>query len=182
MNVYRCCSEEEIKSYKSDIKYISDFSNMNLNTFNYSNDKKYIHFFFYPESCIYFSKLKPDTPYKIIFCIMPINLLMKNFGYGYYNNIEENKYIPLPEFCIPIDDFNLFSIKSYVSLESIECYFEKDMFNKYLKNLPDKYKADENGNFYDNNDQYSILNMSRSYLFKSYNINNKKLRKVTNRI
>lgn len=167
MKVYRCCSWDETMSYKNNKKYSSvSIMGKGTNTFMYELDKDYIHFFLYPENCVYCLYDKQFSISSIIVCDIPDDILERNFGYGYYSEIYEGRYIPTPEFAIPIEEFKIDYIKKIISPPTkVRSELDEDKFKEYLKMLPEEYAPDYCFGFNDGYDKYSVLNMPNNYVF-----------------
>ena len=143
MLVYRMCSDMEIKCYLEGRRYCSMLKKFGVNTFKYSDDTEYIHFYLFPESClrnVYYVPI--GTGY--IICDIPKELLDKYFGYGYYPDIIDGKYVPLPEFAIPTDLFSLNYIKSINDVDSFKESLNQSKYDDYLGEVVDKYAIDYN--------------------------------------
>lgn len=139
MLVFRRCCLAEIENYMQGRKYYADYQTTGVNTFKYDNFD-YIHFYLFPESCI--SNLyycSPDTGY--IVCDIPKEILEKYYGFGYYPNIVADKYVPIPEFAIPIDLFSLDYIKSIEDCDTLKGYFSYK-YEDYLVDMEDVYMID----------------------------------------
>lgn len=145
MLVYRMCCAKEIKCYLEGRNYHSLIKKFGINTFKYRDDIDYIHFYLFPDSCLRDMYYVPrDTGY--IICDIPEKLLEKYFGYGYYPDIIEGKYVPLPEFAIPSDLFSLDYIKSINDVNSFSESIKQSKYEDYLKEVVDKYVIDYNSN------------------------------------
>lgn len=143
MLVYRMCNAMEIKCYLEGKKYHSLLKKFGVNTFKYRDDTEYIHFYLFPESCLRNMYYVPrDTGY--IICDIPKELLEKYFGYGYYPDIIDDKYVPLPEFAIPSDLFSLEYIKSINDVDSFSESINQSKYDDYLGEVVDKYAIDYN--------------------------------------
>ncbi len=74
-----------------------------FNTFKYDKDKDYIHFFRYKSFIQQF--FDDDNAESIILSAdIPDELLEKCKGFGFY--IIENQEVPIPEYAIPLEEFN----------------------------------------------------------------------------
>ena len=74
-----------------------------INTFKYDNQKKYIHFYFFPEHAEFLQKTKYKNNGIILKCNIPIELL--EFGIGLYNWHHRFKKEPFLEARIEYDKF-----------------------------------------------------------------------------
>ena len=96
---------------------------------------------------------------SIIVCDIPDDILKRNFGYGYYGEIYEGRYIPIEEFKI---DY----IKKVISPPTkVRSELDEDRFKEYLKMLPEEYAPNSCFDFNDGYDKYSVLNMPNNYVF-----------------
>lgn len=101
-----------------------------FNTFNYNKDKKYVHFFRYKSFIQYFFD-DNSAEGMIISVDIPPELLNKYKGFGFY--IVENQEFPIPEYAIPLEEFNEDWI---VGLETRQkSNIEHEDFDKYQKYL-----------------------------------------------
>jgi hypothetical protein len=154
MLVYRRCSREEIDCYLEGRKYNSAYKKFGINTFNYDDEIDYIHFYLYKESCIH-PVIKDDF---YIICDIPDIVLNDYFGYGYYPDIIENKYVPIPEFCIPKYLFKIKYIKSIEELNTFTKLLDYNKYQEYLNNIEDEYMMDfKTGKMSEGSTIYSVL-------------------------
>lgn len=101
-----------------------------FNTFNYDKDKRYIHFFRYKSFIQQF--FDADNSEGIILSAdIPDELLDKYKGFGFY--IIENQEIPIPEYAIPLEEFN----EDYIVgvKKGLEVNVEHEDFNEYKRYL-----------------------------------------------
>ena len=160
MIVYRCCSDEEVELYKIG-KVLKKGFGKGANTFKYDSNTQYIHFFYFAE-CMYHYKNNKNNYYAKNFVKydIPIDILKKYFGYGYYERIIPGYYTPVPEFAIPIDEFKVEYIRDICNNEKEE-YLKRNEWEIYKNNLPKVYLADlECGSFIPGYDEYSVLDVS----------------------
>lgn len=140
MKVYRCCGDDEIKAYKNGIKFIKSFGD-GTNTFTYQKDKKYIHFFLFAESMVHYAKYKGGRSTKnFMECDIPFEILEKYYGYGWYESILSGYYFPVPEFAIPIEEFDINFI-SKVFFEPKSEWLRPEEWNQYVNSVPYEYLA-----------------------------------------
>ena len=141
MKVYRCCGDEELAAYQKGEKCIKAFGS-GTNTFNYGNEKgKYVHFFLFAESMYHYYEHKKGRYTKhFIECDIPFELLKKYYGYGWYEAVIPGFYTPVPEFAIPVEEFDVKSICS-ISDEMQDAWLRPDDWNKYKNNIPREYLA-----------------------------------------
>lgn len=161
MKVYRCISYEELISYNNNEIYHSELKSFGINTFSYEKDIEYIHFFYYPESCEIYLKNKPYLQTNIMICDIPKRILKKYIGYGFYSQVVPDYTIPILEFAIPLEEFNLKYIKKIISNEEIELYLNGVKFDNYLRNLPIEYCSMDMYGFKKGYNKYSVLNMKK---------------------
>ena len=120
MKVYRFVEKEELKLFleKSTGEIGGLFSNQNSNTFKYKKGVKYLHFFKKKEDCRYAYDLNKKNAENKKFYIatfdIPVKILIKNFGFGYYNKLNVDKLsgyevyseiFKRMEFAIPMNEF-----------------------------------------------------------------------------
>lgn len=140
MKIYRCCGDEELAAYKNSQKILKE-TGFGTNTFNYG-DGKFIHFFLFAEGMYHYKKHKNSRHTKhFIECDIPFEILKKYYGYGWYEGIIPGYYVPLPEFAIPIEEFNPKYI-SGISDEVVEDWLRNDDWVQYKNNIPKEYLAD----------------------------------------
>lgn len=158
MKIYRCCGDDELNAYKNGVKYIKDFGS-GTNTFNYDNGKgKYIHFFLFAESMYHYKKYREGRFTKyFIECDIPFEMLKKYYGYGWYEAIIPGYYIPIPEFAIPLDEFDVKFIHN-ISEEQKKEWLRPDDWIQYKNNIPKEYLAKYiSGSFLPGYNELSIL-------------------------
>lgn len=177
MRVYRCITAKEIlNKYKKINDRKKD--NPTSNTHIYKPETDYIHFFRYLDFAKYYFKLGKEGSYEednenyVLFMIanIPNSILNKYLGYGFYNysnstfNFEKNE-IPIPEYAIPVNEFNEDYIVYMNNEESIFSLYhranEYEEFKRYLKLLqtlnPDKYSCKEIAYFLTKNNLCKLL-------------------------
>lgn len=180
MKAYRCCSSNEICHYLNKEK-CSLSGCVGTNTFNYDKDTDYIHFFYFPENCAYYTKRRSYRVSNIIICDVPDELLKKYLGYGYYDGICGGRYIPFPEFAIPLDEFSIDYIKRIIEPNSIQREFNESRFQEYLEMIPEEYTANwETGSFKEGYTKDSVVEMPDDYIFGKRNLDIKPYIKKTN--
>jgi len=141
MKVYRCCSDLEIEAYKKGEKHHRRIFD-GTNTFKYEKDKEYIHLFLFAESMYNYSKKLLFLEYNnFIECDIPIEVLKKYFGYGYYERVIPGYYIPLPEFSIPLEEFDLNYITNITKEKQTEI-LKPNEYEYYKNNIPEEYLVD----------------------------------------
>lgn len=141
MKIYRCCGDEELNAYKNGTKWIKEYG-QGTNTFNYSANDKCIHFFLFAESMYHYKEnVKSRFTKYFIECDMPFETLKKYYGYGYYERVIPGYYAPIPEFAIPIEEFDINCI-SNISSEPKEEWLRPKDWEKYKNNIPKEYLAD----------------------------------------
>ena len=157
MKIYRCCGDEELEAYKKGPKYLKEFGK-GTNTFNYDDKKNYIHFFLFAESMYHYSKFKRGrfTKHFVEFDI-PFEILKKYYGYGWYEAIIPGYYIPVPEFAIPYEEFDVNFICDTSDEEEKE-WLRPNEWEQYKLNIPKEYLADYlTGSFNQGYNEKSIL-------------------------
>lgn len=138
MKVYRCCGDAEIESYKSGKKYAS-LCGDGSNTFNYENGKNYIHFFLFAESVYHYAKNRGGVYTKyFVECDIPFEILRKYYGYGWYERIFPGYYFPVPEFAIPLDEFDINYVNEF-STEFKEEWLKSNDWLLYKSKIPEEY-------------------------------------------
>lgn len=177
MKVYRCCSDAEIEVYKKGEKHHRRIFD-GTNTFTYEKGKEYIHFFLFAETMYNYSENLPLLRYEnFIECDIELEVLKKYFGYGYYEKIIPGYYIPIPEFCIPIDEFDLNCIKNITKKKNLETLRTKE-YEEYKSNIPKEYLADYlTGCFKPGKNEKSILEYPIEKLLPFFKDNPKMLTK-----
>lgn len=157
MKIYRCCGDEEFNSYKNGEKYLKTFGR-GTNTFNYSDQNNYIHFLLFAESMFHYSKHERGRFTKhFIECDIPFETLKKYYGYGWYEAIIPGYYIPVPEFAIPFNEFDINSICDTSDEQKTE-WLRSAEWQQYIQNIPEEYVADyETGSFRPGYNERSIL-------------------------
>lgn len=126
MRVYRCLCEEELnKILNHDLAEIGNFfDEKSSNTFKYRKGEKYIHFFKSMKNCEHikdFNWFLEGGKFFICTFNIPISLLIKNAGFGYYypvgykNSSGYDDFIVQRalEFAIPVSQFNTEWLESY---------------------------------------------------------------------
>ena len=157
MKVYRCCSEEEIKSYKEG-KIYKKTHGRGTNTFVY--DKiHYIHFFYFAECMFHYKKYTERYNKYYVEYDIPLEILKKYIGFGYYSGIIPGYYTPVPEFAIPYNEVKIEYINDITDKEKEE-YLKKQEWEEYKTKLPKEYLADyEYGEFKKEYNKDSIKEM-----------------------
>lgn len=80
-------------------------------------------------------------------CDIPFEILKKYYGYVWYEAVISGYYTPVPEFAIPLDEFDAKCICN-ISEEQKKEWLRPDDWIKYKNNVPRKYLADyESGCF-----------------------------------
>lgn len=115
MLVYRCLTSIEITNMYTGSQENDAFLKAK-NTHQYQEGKSYIHFFPYSQFAEYYLK-RFNAQEELGHCRcmgymianIPISILNKYFGYGFYDYEDENfkmLTIPIPEYAIDTSDFN----------------------------------------------------------------------------
>ncbi len=122
----------------------------------YMAKKNMFIFFLFAETAELFKKKR--ILYKnIIQCNIPYENLKKYLGYGYYETIIPGYYTPMPEFSIPIENFDLSSICD-ISNGIKEEWKRPDILLLYKSSIPREYLAKyESGSFKNGYDENSVL-------------------------
>ena len=139
MRVYRCIRLQEIiNKYKN--KSNRKIENNDLNTHKYNENQEYIHFFKYYDFAKYYFELGKDGNYEeknsnfVLFMIanIPNEILEKHKGFGFYELDKEE--IIMPEYAIPIDEFNSNFIV-HITEKPVRFYSRANEENEYEKYL-----------------------------------------------
>ncbi|MBP3634922.1 MAG: hypothetical protein J6J17_00485 [Bacilli bacterium] len=111
-----------------------------FNTFNYDKGKEYIHFFRYKSFIQQF--FDDDNGESIILSAdIPDELLEKCKGFGFY--IIENQEMPIPEYAVPLEEFNENCVIGVEKIQEANIEFED--LNQYKKYLETIKKLKSNG-------------------------------------
>lgn len=104
-----------------------------FNTFNYDRHKEYIHFFRYKSFIQQF--FDDDNAESIILSAdIPDELLEKCKGFGFY--MVENQEVPIPEYAIPLEEFNeSYIIEVEKGQEANVDYEDISEYKKYLETI-----------------------------------------------
>lgn len=169
MKVYRCCGDDELNAYINKQKYLKKFGN-GTNTFIYDDDNNYIHFFLFAECAAHYKKYHDGRFTKhFIECEIPFKVLKNYYGYGWYEAIIAGYYTPVPEFAIPIAEFEVNSISDISDEVKVE-WLRSDEWNQYKMNIPKEYLADyETGSFKNGHNKKSILEIPKNDLIGHIN-------------
>jgi len=165
MKVYRCCSVTELNGYKNGIVCNNEYGS-GTNTFVYDKNVDYIHFFLFAECMFHYKKNFGGyyTNYFVEYDI-PLDILKKYFGYGFYEGIIPGFYTPVPEFALPCDEFKVKFISDISCVEK-DCYLRNQAWDFYISSIPREYLADyECGSFKCGYDEYSVLDYDINKVF-----------------
>lgn len=157
MKIYRCCSDEELEAYKNGKTYFKKIG-IGTNTFNYDDQNNYIHFFLFAESMYHYRTFKGGKFTKhFVECDISFEILKDYYGYGWYEAIIPGYYIPVPEFAIPCEEFDVNFICD-VSDEEKKEWLRPNEWEQYKLNIPKEYLANfETGSFNHGYNEKSIL-------------------------
>lgn len=172
MKVYRCVNLEELNNIRLGRIQIKKYGE-GSNTFTYQNNEERVHFFLFPEAAEHYKKKKYErnsNSWIIIQCDIPKELLILCYGYGYYESIIPGYYAPLPEFSIPICQYNPCFLVDFCSNIKEEWCID-GAFDKYLASIPRKMLADfETGAFEKGYNERSVLVLNLEEILISSNI------------
>ena len=129
MKVYRLFNQKELEGYeKGDLSEVgveyenSDF--LNINTHEYKEGVRYLHFFKHKEDIQFAEKLKreeiEDREYEwyIGEFNIPLLTLLKNSGLGFYDGAGyDNDYIEAKEYAIPVQEMKADYLSRCMSYE-----------------------------------------------------------------
>jgi len=104
------------------------------NTFDYSDNQKYMHFFILPECAKIYQKLKYENLNKkslILKCNIPFSLIKNNFGCGMYRWFKPHIRTPFLEARIKYEEFNESMILD-VTESAINDWENKEIYERFL--------------------------------------------------